>query len=50
MPEMEGILPVQPGAKRPGQKKFGRGTKDFKDNRRNPNATRLRKPQNQNQT
>ncbi|KAB7663106.1 hypothetical protein GBM95_00975 [Sutterella seckii] len=49
MPEMEGILPVQPGAKRPGQKKFGRGTKDFKDNRRNPNATRLRKPQNQNQ-
>ena len=46
---MEGILPVQPGAKRPGQKKFGRGTKDFKDNRRNPNATRLRKPQNQNQ-
>lgn len=49
MPEMEGILPVQPGAKRPGQKKFGRGTKDFKDSRRNPNATRLRKPQNQNQ-
>lgn len=49
MPEMEGILPVQPGAKRPGQKKFGRGTKDFKDNRRNPNATRLRKPQNPNQ-
>lgn len=49
IPEMEGILPVQPGAKRPGQKKFGRGTKDFKDNRRNPNATRLRKPQNQNQ-
>lgn len=49
MPEMEGILPVQPGAKRPGQKKFGRGTKDFKDNRRNPNAIRLRKPQNPNQ-
>lgn len=49
IPEMEGILPVQPGAKRPGQKKFGRGTKDFKDNRRNPNATRLRKPQNPNQ-
>ncbi len=49
MPEMEGILPVQPGAKRPGQKKFGRGTKDFKESRRNPNATRLRKPQNQNQ-
>lgn len=49
MPEMEGILPVQPGSKRPGQKKFGRGTKDFKDNRRNQNATRLRKPQNPNQ-
>lgn len=49
MPEMEGILPAQPGGKRPGQKKFGRATKDFKDNRKSQNSTRLRKPQNPNQ-
>ena len=50
MPEMEGILSAQPGAKRSGQKKKpGRGSKEASESRRGQNATRLRKPQNSNQ-